>query len=83
MDEGCLHLLDSVLKGNDLINDRLSRLFDNPLPATTNINSIKRQLLGYMTADLIGCRILDLSKIDCSAEAQRALLEADPSVAGI
>lgn len=49
------------------------------MPATTNINSIKRQLLGYKDTDGLVVVFSTYQSIDVLAEAQRALLEADPS----
>ncbi|MFR1291549.1 MAG: hypothetical protein ACLSB7_04875 [Parabacteroides distasonis] len=49
-DEGCLYLLGFKASKRNFDNDETS-IIDNPLPATTNINSIKRQLLGYKDTD--------------------------------
>ncbi len=78
-DEGCLYLLGfQGFQRNDFDNDETS-IIDNPLPATTNINSIKRQLLGYKDTDGLVVVFSTYQSIDVLAEAQRALLEADPS----
>ena len=74
----CICSDSKASKRNDFDNDETS-IIDNPLPATTNINSIKRQLLGYKDTDGLVVVFSTYQSIDVLAEAQRALLEADPS----
>lgn len=74
----CICSDSKASKRNDFDNDETS-IIDNPLPATTNINSIKRQLLGYKDMDGLVVVFSTYQSIDVLAEAQRALLEADPS----
>lgn len=74
----CICSDSKASKRNDFDNDETS-IIDNPLPATTNINSIKRQLLGYKDTDGLVVVFSTYQSIDVLAEALRALLEADPS----
>lgn len=74
----CICSDSKASKRNDFDNDETS-IIDNPLPATTNINSIKRQLSGYKNTDGLVVVFSTYQSIDVLAEAQQALLEADPS----
>uniref|UniRef100_UPI0040286013 restriction endonuclease n=1 Tax=Parabacteroides distasonis TaxID=823 RepID=UPI0040286013 len=74
----CICSDSKASKRNDFDNDETS-IIDNPLPATTNINSIKRQLLGYKDTDGLVVVFSTYQSIDVLAETQRALLEVDPS----
>lgn len=73
----CICSDSKASKKNDFDNDE-SSIIDYPLPATTNIQSIKRQLREYRKTDGLVVVFSTYQSIDVLAEAQKALLEVDP-----